>query len=55
VLSIKQKFDRSLKELHIRYVKGPKHGKFGLSRFWDYLNYNEYYSNVSNEMGFYAV
>ncbi|XP_027914049.1 uncharacterized protein LOC114173703 isoform X1 [Vigna unguiculata] len=55
VLSIKQKFDRSLKELHIRYIKGPKHGNFGLSRFWDYLNYNEYYSNVSNEMGCYAV
>ncbi|KHN30419.1 Gamma-tubulin complex component 6 [Glycine soja] len=55
VLSIKQKFDRSLKELHICYIKGPKHGNFGLSRFWDYLNYNEYYSNVSNEMGYYAV
>ncbi|KOM26641.1 hypothetical protein LR48_Vigan303s006300 [Vigna angularis] len=55
VLSIKQKFDRSLKELHIRYIKGPKHGNFGLSRFWDYLNYNEYYSNVSNELGCYAV
>ncbi|CAJ1924368.1 unnamed protein product [Sphenostylis stenocarpa] len=57
VLSIKQKFDRSLKELHICYIKGPKHGKVGLSRFWDYLNYNEYYSNsnVSNEMGYYVV
>ncbi|RDX93277.1 Gamma-tubulin complex component 6, partial [Mucuna pruriens] len=53
VLSIKQKFDRSLKELHICYIKGPKHGNFGLSRFWDYLNYNEYYLNVKNEMGYY--
>ncbi|KAK7405823.1 hypothetical protein VNO78_07433 [Psophocarpus tetragonolobus] len=55
VLSIKQKFDRSLKELHICHLKGPKHGIFGLSRFWDYLNYNEYYSNVSNEMGYNVV
>ncbi|KAK7308197.1 hypothetical protein VNO77_41797 [Canavalia gladiata] len=55
VLSIKQKFDRSLKELHICYIKEPKHGNFGLSRFWDYLNYNEYYSNISNEIGYYAV
>ncbi|KAE9596454.1 putative gamma-tubulin complex component protein [Lupinus albus] len=52
VLSIKQKFDRSLKELHICYINEPKHGNFGLSRFWEYLNYNEYYSHVSNEMGY---
>ncbi|KAK7269258.1 hypothetical protein RIF29_21979 [Crotalaria pallida] len=55
VLSIKQKFDRSLKELHICYIKGPKNGNFRLSRFWEYLNYNEYYSHVSNGMGYYAV
>ncbi|XP_020237088.1 uncharacterized protein LOC109816465 isoform X2 [Cajanus cajan] len=55
VLSIKQKFDRSLKELHICYIKEPKHRNFGLSRFWEYLNYNEYYSNVSNETGYYTV
>ncbi|XP_027360926.1 uncharacterized protein LOC113869026 [Abrus precatorius] len=55
VLSIKQKFDRSLKELQICYIKEPKHGNFGLSRFWDYLNYNEYYSSVRNEMGYYVV
>ncbi|KAL6338097.1 hypothetical protein AAG906_010665 [Vitis piasezkii] len=28
----------------------PKHGEFGLSRFWGYLNYNEYYSDA-NEIG----
>ncbi|XP_061354421.1 uncharacterized protein LOC133299039 isoform X2 [Gastrolobium bilobum] len=55
VLSIKQKFDRSLKELHICYIKEPKHWNFGLSRFWEYLNYNEYYSHVSNDTGYYAV
>ncbi|XP_021892554.1 uncharacterized protein LOC110810642 [Carica papaya] len=47
VLAIKQKFDRSVKELHICYLKSPKHGEFGLSPFWDYLNFNEYYSDVT--------
>ncbi|XP_057450371.1 uncharacterized protein LOC130741457 isoform X2 [Lotus japonicus] len=51
VLSIKQKFDRSLKELHFCYIREPKHGNLGLSRFWEFLNYNEYYSHVSNGMG----
>ncbi|XP_004511289.1 uncharacterized protein [Cicer arietinum] len=55
VLSIKQKFDRSLNELHICYVKEPKHVNFGFSRFWEYLNYNEYYSHVNNGMGYCAV
>ncbi|XP_028799971.1 uncharacterized protein LOC114755271 [Neltuma alba] len=54
VLSIKQKFDKNLKELHRCYIKAPKHGGFGLSRFWEYLSYNEYYSDVSNEMGYFA-
>ncbi|KAI5423592.1 uncharacterized protein LOC127076879 isoform X1 [Lathyrus oleraceus] len=55
VLSIKQKFDRSLNELHVCYVKEPKHVSFGLSRFWEYLNYNQYYSDVNNGMEYYAV
>ncbi|KAJ7964835.1 Gamma-tubulin complex component [Quillaja saponaria] len=50
VNSIKQKFDKNLKELHLCYLKTPKHKKFGLSCFWGYLNYNEYYSDVGNEM-----
>ncbi|GLT60971.1 hypothetical protein SLA2020_337090 [Shorea laevis] len=45
VLAIKQKFDKNLKELHLCYLKSPKHGEFGLSRFWGYLNYNDYYSD----------
>ncbi|KAK6235334.1 Gamma tubulin complex component [Theobroma cacao] len=53
VLTIKQKFDKNLKELHLLYIKSPKHGEFGLSCFWGYLNYNEFYSN-GNEMGRYA-
>ncbi|CAK8536590.1 unnamed protein product [Lathyrus sativus] len=55
VLSIKQKFDRSLNELHVCYVKEPKHVNFGLSRFWEYLNYNQYYSDVNNGMEYYAL
>ncbi|KAI9116843.1 hypothetical protein K1719_012209 [Acacia pycnantha] len=54
VLSIKQKFDKNLKELQRCYIKAPKHGSLGLSRFWEYLNYNEYYADISNEMGCYA-
>ncbi|XP_022731919.1 uncharacterized protein LOC111286290 isoform X3 [Durio zibethinus] len=53
VLAIKQSFNKNLKELHLLYLKSPKHGEFGLSCFWGYLNYNNYYSN-ENEMGCYA-
>lgn len=55
VLAIKQKFDKNLKQLHLCYLKSPKHGEFGLSRFWGYLNYNKYYSDVGNEMDLYAL
>lgn len=55
VLAIKQKFDKNLKQLHLCYLKFPKHGEFGLSRFWGYLNYNKYYSDVGNEMDLYAL
>ncbi|KAA8543954.1 hypothetical protein F0562_021869 [Nyssa sinensis] len=54
VLAIKGTFDRNLKELHLCYLKSPKHGEFGLSHFWGYLNYNEYYSDVTNEISHYA-
>ncbi|KAK8641305.1 hypothetical protein V6N13_010718 [Hibiscus sabdariffa] len=40
VLAIKEKFDKNLKELHLLYLKTPKHGESGLSCFWGYLNYN---------------
>ncbi|KAL4333988.1 hypothetical protein GQ457_07G035970 [Hibiscus cannabinus] len=53
VLAIKEKFDKNLKELHLLYLKSPKHGESGLSCFWGYLNYNGYYSN-ENEMNYYA-
>ncbi|KAI3989903.1 hypothetical protein MKX01_040873 [Papaver californicum] len=46
VLSIKETFEKNLKELFICYLKSPKHEKYGLCHFWGYLNYNDYYSNV---------
>ena len=38
-LSIERAFDRNLKELHLCYLKSPKHGEFGLSSLCGYLNY----------------
>ncbi|KAK2976399.1 hypothetical protein RJ640_008109, partial [Escallonia rubra] len=44
VITIRETFDKSLKDLHSCYLKTPRHGEFGLSPFWDFLNFNEYYS-----------
>ncbi|KAL8144074.1 hypothetical protein V2J09_017106 [Rumex salicifolius] len=56
ILSIKKKFEESMKDLHSQYLKSPKHGEFSLSRFWSCLNYNEYYSNtIDREIPFYAL
>ncbi|KAK2996714.1 hypothetical protein RJ639_026092 [Escallonia herrerae] len=44
VIAIRETFDKSLKDLHRCYLKSPRHGEFGLSPFWDFLNFNEYYS-----------
>ncbi|KAF9613262.1 hypothetical protein IFM89_006761 [Coptis chinensis] len=46
VLAIKAVFVKNLKELYLCYLKSPKHGEFSLSRFWGYLNYNDYYSSI---------
>lgn len=55
VLSIKEIFDRNLKELHLCCLKSVKHGVFGLSHLWEYLNYNDYYSDViGNEISYLA-
>lgn len=52
VLSIRTTFAKNLKELYSTYLRSPKHGEFGISRFWDYLNYNEYYAEVvGKQMG----
>ncbi|KAL5999355.1 hypothetical protein ACLOJK_040815 [Asimina triloba] len=51
VLAIKATFEKNLKELYLCYLKSPKHSDFGLCRFWEYLNYNGYFSDViSGEM-----
>nr|XP_011463187.1 PREDICTED: gamma-tubulin complex component 6 isoform X2 [Fragaria vesca subsp. vesca] len=48
VIAIKRTFDKNMKELHSCYLKSPKHGEFGLSHFWEYLNYNRYYSDAAS-------
>ncbi|KAJ8766798.1 hypothetical protein K2173_008352 [Erythroxylum novogranatense] len=54
VQTIKQKFDRNLKELYVYYLKSPKHGELGLSRLWGLLNYNDYYRDIVNRMDLYG-
>lgn len=44
VLTIKAVFEKNLKELYLCYLGSPKHGEFSVCRFWEYLNYNDYYS-----------
>ncbi|KAI3450111.1 hypothetical protein Pfo_006776 [Paulownia fortunei] len=52
VHTIRRAFTKNLEELYLLYRQLPKHGEFGLYRFWDYLNYNEYYAGVmSKKMG----
>ncbi|KAK9123015.1 hypothetical protein Sjap_012617 [Stephania japonica] len=46
VLTIKETFDKNLRELYICYLKSPRHRDFSISRFWEHLNYNDYYSDV---------
>ncbi|XP_022153772.1 uncharacterized protein LOC111021210 isoform X2 [Momordica charantia] len=50
VLGVKKRFERSMKELQLCYLKSPKLGKFGVSRFWEYLNYNNHYCERGNGM-----
>ncbi|KAK6164020.1 hypothetical protein DH2020_000884 [Rehmannia glutinosa] len=52
---IRNAFAKNLEELYLIYLQSPKHGEFGLSRFWDYLNYNEYYSGVQDLESFAAT
>ncbi|URE42112.1 Spc97 / Spc98 family [Musa troglodytarum] len=49
VSTIQTIFERNLKDLYLLYLKSPKHVDFSLCRFWDHLNYNEYYSNIFNK------
>ncbi|KAK9755780.1 hypothetical protein RND81_01G050100 [Saponaria officinalis] len=50
VFLIKEKFDKNIKELHLCYLKSPKHAEVGLGPFWSCLNYNNFYSNVGFDM-----
>lgn len=42
------KFEDNIKELYILHEKTSKYGDLGISRFWGYLNYNEYHSTSIN-------
>ncbi|KFK33855.1 hypothetical protein AALP_AA5G068900 [Arabis alpina] len=55
VMMVKQKFDKELKELHLCHLKSPKHGRFGLSRFWDCLNFNLYYSDILHDSNIFPL
>lgn len=56
VFAIKVTFEKNLKDLYLLYLKSPKHGELNFSRFWGYLNYNDYYANTFNkEMGYFYM
>ncbi|CAN8268346.1 unnamed protein product [Cochlearia groenlandica] len=54
VMMVKQNFDKELKEMHLCHLKSTKHGRFGLSRFWDCLNFNLYYSDILHDSNIFA-
>ncbi|KAK3143961.1 hypothetical protein QOZ80_4AG0307140 [Eleusine coracana subsp. coracana] len=50
--AIGTKFEANIKEIYILHSKSSKYVDLGLSRFWGYLNYNEYHSRtVSTDIG----
>ncbi|XP_071730838.1 uncharacterized protein [Rutidosis leptorrhynchoides] len=52
VQTIKETFDENVRQLYACYHNSPKNVEFSLPRFWEYLNYNDYFSDVINkEMG----
>nr|XP_043613842.1 uncharacterized protein LOC122585783 [Erigeron canadensis] len=52
VLTIKEAFIRNIRQLYACYLNSPKNVEFSLPRFWEFLNYNDHYSDVINkEMG----
>ncbi|KAG9452098.1 hypothetical protein H6P81_005002 [Aristolochia fimbriata] len=50
IFMIKASFEKHLKDLYFCYMKSPKHAEFGLSRFWERLNYNDFYSNIFGQV-----
>ncbi|GJT28947.1 gamma-tubulin complex component 6 isoform X2 [Tanacetum coccineum] len=52
VQTIKEAFDQNIRQLYTCYRNSPKNVEFSLPRFWEYLNYNDHYSDViSKELG----
>lgn len=55
VVTVKETFDKNIKELFLCYLKSPRNREFGLAQFWEYLDYNEHYSEViGKEMSHYV-
>ncbi|KAJ3696133.1 hypothetical protein LUZ60_001510 [Juncus effusus] len=53
VSAVNMRFQAHLKELYVLYKNSPKHGELSLCRFWNYLDYNDYFSStISRELGF---
>ncbi|CAL5069418.1 unnamed protein product [Urochloa decumbens] len=50
--AIGTRFEGNIKDLYVLHSKSSKYGELGLSRFWGYLNYNEYHSTkIGMDMG----
>lgn len=50
--AIKTRFESNIKDLYILHSKSSKYEELGLSRFWGYLNYNEYHSlKINKDVG----
>ncbi|KAM0951933.1 putative gamma-tubulin complex component protein [Dioscorea sansibarensis] len=49
VLAVKAAFEKNIKDLYLLYLKLPKHGECSICRFWDLLNYNNFYSTTFNQ------
>ncbi|KAL4590315.1 hypothetical protein LXL04_003243 [Taraxacum kok-saghyz] len=49
VVSIKEAFEKNMRQLYACYLKSPKNVEFSLPRFWEYLNYNNHFSDVINK------
>ncbi|KAF8111207.1 hypothetical protein N665_0076s0195 [Sinapis alba] len=55
VMMVKQKFEKEMKDLYMCHRRSPKHGRFGLSRFWDCLNFNLYYSEILHDSNIFPL
>ncbi|KAJ0241640.1 Spc97 / Spc98 family of spindle pole body [Hirschfeldia incana] len=55
VMMVKQKFEKEMNDLYMCHRRSPKHGRFGLSRFWDCLNFNLYYSGILHDSNIFPL